>query len=101
MRTVIRLILLFCPATMLYAQAPTQQPKFAVERREDGPPFHYELGPQGEFVRGESLSTAPSPYFHLRSGRTTGDEKKTLASAFMLASRVDGDAVAITASMVF
>src|SRR5882762_6049926 len=101
MRTVIRLILLFCPATMLYAQAPTQQPKFALEISEDGPPLHYELVPQGELVRGESLSIAPSPYLHLRSGRTTADAKKNLASAFMLAYHVDGDAVAITASIVF
>ena len=101
MRTVIRLILLFCPATMLYAQAPTQQPKFALEISEDGPPLHYELVPQGELVRGESLSIAPSPYLHLRSGRTTADAKKNLASALMLAYHLDGDAVAITASIVF
>jgi hypothetical protein len=97
MRTVIRLILLFCPATMLYAQTPTQQQKFALEISEDGPPLHYELVPQG----GESLSFAPSPYLHFRSGRTTADAKKNLASALMLAYHVDGDAVAITASVVF
>jgi len=101
MRTVIRLILLSCPATMLYAQTPTQQPKFALEISEDGPPLHYELVPQGELVRGESLSIAPSPYLHLRSGRATADAKKNLASAFMLAYHVDGDAVAFTASVVF
>jgi hypothetical protein len=101
MRTVIRWILLFCPATMLYAQAPTQQPKFALEISEDGPPLHYELVPQGELVRGQSLSIAPSPYLHLRSGRATADAKKKLASAFKLAYHVDGDAVAIAASVVF
>jgi hypothetical protein len=86
---------------MLYAQTPTQQHKFALEISEDGPPLHYELVPQGELVRGELLSIAPSPYLHLRSGRTTADAKKDLASAFMLAYHVDGDAVAITASVVF
>src|SRR6202008_1057974 len=97
MRTVILLILLFCPATELYAQTPTQQPKFALEIREDGPPLHYKLVPQGELVRGQSLSIAPSP---LRSERTAADAKKNLASALMLAYHVDGDAVAITASVV-
>jgi hypothetical protein len=38
---------------------------------------------------------------YLRSGRTTADAKKNPASAFMLAYHVDGDAVAITASVVF
>jgi hypothetical protein len=98
MRTVIRLILLFCPATALYAQTPTQQPKFALEISEDGSPLHYKLVPQGELVRGQSLSIAPSP---LRSERTAADAKKNLASALMLAYHVDGDAVAITASVVF
>jgi hypothetical protein len=98
MRTVIRLILLFCPATALYAQTPTQQSKFALEISEDGPPLHYKLVPQGELVRGQSLSIAPSP---LRSERTAADAKKNLASALMLAYHVDGDAVAITASVVF
>ncbi len=98
MQTVIRLILLFCPATMLCAQTPTQQQKFALEITEDGPPLHYEIVPQ----RGESLSIAfPGPYLHLRSGRTTADAKKNLASALMLAYHVAGDAVAITASVVF
>jgi hypothetical protein len=92
------LILLFCPATALYAQTPTQQPKFALEISEDGPPLHYKLVPQGELVRGQSLSIAPSP---LRSERTAADAKKNLASALMLAYHVDGDAVAITASVVF
>lgn len=101
MRTVIRLILLSCPATMLYAQTPTQQPKFAIEISEDGPPLHYELVPQGKLVSGQSLSIAPSPYLHLRSERTSADAKKNLASALMLAYHVDGEAVAITASVVF
>jgi hypothetical protein len=100
MRTVIRLILFSCLATMLYAQTPTLQPKFALEISEDGPPLHYELVPQGEFG-GESLSIVPGPYLHLRSGGTTADAKKNLASAFMLAYHVDGDAVAFTASVVF
>jgi hypothetical protein len=55
----------------------------------------------GVWARSKSLSIAPSPYFHLRSGRTTADAKKNLASAVMLACHVDGDAVAITASVVF
>ena len=101
MRTFIRLILLVCPVTMLYPQTPTQQPKFALEISEDGPPLHYELVPQGQLVRSESLSFAPGPYLHLRSGRTTADAKKNLTSAIMLAYHVDGDAVAISASVVF
>lgn len=101
MRTVIRLILLFCPATILYAQTPTQQPKFALEISEDGPPLHYELVPQGKVVSGQSLSIAPSPYLHLRPERGGADAKKNLASALMLAYHVDGEAVAITASVVF
>lgn len=100
MRTVIRLILLFCPATILYAQTPTQ-PKFALEISEDGPPLHYELVPQGKVVSGQSLSIAPSPYLHLRPERGSADAKKNLASALMLAYHVDGEAVAITASVVF
>ncbi len=101
MRTFIRLILLVCPVTMLYPQTPTQQPKFALEISEDGPPLHYEFVPQGQLVRSESLSFAPGPYLHLRSGRTTADAKKNLTSAIMLAYHVDGDAVAISASVVF
>src|SRR2546429_5491702 len=87
--------------SMLYPQTPTQQPKFALEISEDGPPLHYELVPQGQLVRSESLSFAPGPYLHLRSGRTTADAKKNLTSAIMLAYHVDGDAVAISASVVF
>src|SRR5207253_10679909 len=89
------------PVTMLYPQTPTQQPKFALEISEDEPPLHYELVPQGQLVRSESLSFAPGPYLHLRSGRTTADAKKNLTSAIMLAYHVDGDAVAISASVVF
>lgn len=101
MRTVIRLILLFFPATILSAQTPTQQPKFALEISEDGPPLHYELVPQGKLVRGQSLMIAPSPYLHLRSEAASADAKKNLASALMLAYHMDGEAVAITASVVF
>jgi hypothetical protein len=101
MRTVIRLSLLFCPATILYAQTPAQQPQFALEISEDGPPLHYELVPQGKLLSGQSLSIVPSPYLHLRSERTGADAKKNVASALMLAYHEDGDAVAITASVVF
>src|SRR2546429_2134526 len=84
MRTFIRLILLVCPVTMLYPQTPTQQPKFALEISEDGPPLHYELVPQGQLVRSDSLSFAPGPYLHLRRSeeRRVGKECRSRWSPY-------------------
>lgn len=100
MRTAIRFVLLLCTTTMLYAQTPVQQPRFALEISEDGFPPRFVIVPEGEQV-GELDSMFFGPSLHPLPGHDAGNSDRTQPSAVKLVCKVDGDAVAISASVVF
>lgn len=97
MRTAIRFTLLLCITTMLYAQSPVQQPRFALEISEDGFPRRFVNVPEVGGI--DSVFFQPS--HHPLPGHEAGNPEKTEPSAVELVSKVDGDAVAITATVVF
>lgn len=100
MRTVIRFILLFCMSTT-YAQTPApQQPRFALEMAEDGVPFHFVIVPE-EPLGGGIESTFFSPSFHLLPGRDAGNSEQSPPSGVKVVSKVHGDEVAFTVSVIF
>jgi hypothetical protein len=97
MRTAIRCILLLCITTMLYAQTPVRQPRFALEISDDGFPSRFVNVPE---VGGlDSMFFHPS--HHPLPAHEAGNSEKTEPSAVELVCKVDGDAVAITATAVF
>jgi hypothetical protein len=83
---------------MLDAQAPVQQPRFALEISEDGFPPRFVNVPEGQQVGG-----VDSMFFDLHQlpGYGARNPEKRKPSAVELVSKMDGDAVAITASVVF
>ncbi len=97
MRSAIRFVLLLCSTTMLYAQTPVEQTRFALEISEDGLPPHLMIVREGEF----SVSTFPGLYLHALPGRDSGDAERPQPSALKLDCELDGDAVVITASVTF
>ena len=97
MRTAIRFVLLSFTITTLHAQTQVQQPRFALEISEDGYPPHFVIVPEGGGI--DSMFFGPS--LHPLSGHDAGDSEKTQPSAVKLVCKVDGDAVAITATGVF
>ena len=97
MRTAIRFVLLFLTITALHAQTQVQQPRFALEISEDGYPPHFVIVPEGGGI--DSMFFGPS--LHPLPGHDAGDSEKTQPSAVNLVCKVDGDAVAITATAVF
>lgn len=98
MRIPIRFTLLLCITTMLYAQSPVQQPRFALEISEDE-------FPSPRFVNVPEVGGLDSMFFraspHPLPGHEAGNSEKTEPSAIELVCKVDGDAVAITATAVF
>jgi hypothetical protein len=96
MRPAIRFVLLLCSATMLHAQAPVQQPRFALEISQDGFPPHFVNVPEGRQV-------VDAMFFDLHQlpGYVASNPGKRRPSAVELACKMDGDAVAITASVAF
>ena len=58
MRAAIRFVLLLCTATMLHAQAPVQQPRFALEISEDGFPPLFVIVHEGQQGGGMFFSFA-------------------------------------------
>ena len=98
MRTPIRFTLLLCITTMLYAQSPVQQPRFALEISEDE-------FPSPRFVNVPEVGGLDWMFFraspHPLPGHEAGNSEKTEPSAIELVCKVDGDAVAITATAVF
>jgi hypothetical protein len=97
MRTALRFVLLLCATRMMYAQTPVQEPKFALEISEDGIPPRFVNIPE---VGGlDWIFFAPS--LHPQPERDTGDSNKTQPSGVKLACKVDGEAVAITATVIF
>jgi hypothetical protein len=96
MRTAIRCILLLCITTMLYAQTPVRQPRFALEISEDGFPSRFVNVPEVGGI--DSMFFQPT--HHPLPAHEVGNEK-TEPSAVQLVCKVDGDAVAITATVVF
>ena len=97
MRTAIRLALLLCATTMLYAQAPVRQPRFALEISEDGFPSRFVIVPEGGSI--DSMSFGPT--LQPLPGHDAGNSENARPSAIKLVCKVDGDAVGITASVVF
>jgi len=85
----IRFVLLLCSATMLHAQAPVQQPRFALEIREDGFPSHLVNVPEGRQVGG-----VDSMFFDLHQlpGYVASSPEKRKPSAVELVCKMDGDA---------
>jgi hypothetical protein len=82
---------------MLCAQTPVQQPRFALEISEDGVPPRFVNVPE---VGGVS-SIFFHPSHHPLLGHEAGNSEETEPSAVELICKVDGDAVAITATAVF
>lgn len=100
MRTAVRFVLLFCLNTM-YAQTPMrQQPRFALEITEDGFPSSFVIVPEGP-RSGAVESTFFGASLHLLPGRDAGDSEQTQPSAVRVLSKVDGDEVAFTVSVIF
>jgi len=97
MRAAIRFVLLLCTATMLHAQAPVQQPRFALEISEDGFPPQFVIVPEGQQSGGMFFS----PALHQLPGDGARNPEKRKPSAVELVYKMDADAVAITASVVF
>jgi hypothetical protein len=98
MRTAVRSILLFCISTT-YAQTPVrQQPRFALEIAEDGVPSRFVIVP--EEPRGGEID-ARFFDFHLLPGREAGNSEQSQPSAVRVVSKVDGDEVSFTASVIF
>jgi hypothetical protein len=100
MRTAVRFVLLLCTTTMLYAQTPVRQPRFALEVSEDGFPPRFVIVPEGDRV-GELASVFFGSSLHPLPGHDAGNSEKTQTSAVKLVCKVDGDAVAITATVIF
>jgi hypothetical protein len=100
MRTAIRFVLPFLIITTLHAQTQVQQPRFALEISEDGYPTHFVIVPEGHQGGGIG-SMFLSPALHPLPGRDAGSSEKNQPSAVKLECRVDGEAVAITATAVF
>jgi hypothetical protein len=100
MRTPIRFVLLFFTITTLHAQTQVQRPRFALEIGEDGYPPHFVIVPEGPQV-GEMDSMFFSPSLHPLTDHDAGNSEKTRPSAVKLVCKVDGDAVAITATVIF
>ena len=93
MRTAIRLVLFFFTITTLHAQTQVERPRFALEISEDEYPGpHFVIVPEGRQAGG-----IDSMFF----SRETANSEKTQPSAVRLVCKVDGDAVAITATAVF
>ena len=101
MRTAIRFVLLFFTITTLQAQTQVQQPRFALEISEDGYPPHFVIVPEGQQGDGGIDSMFFDPSRHPLPGHDAGNSEKTQPSAVKLVCKVDGDAVAITATAVF
>jgi len=101
MRTAIRFGLLFFTITTLHAQTQVQQPRFALEISEDGYPPRFVIVPEGQQGGGIDSMFFFDPSLHPLSGHDAGDSEKTQPSAVKLVCKVDGDAVAITATAVF
>ena len=100
MRTAIRFVLLFCLNTM-YAQTPMrQQPRFALEITEDGFPSRFVIVPEDSGGGGID-STFFGASFHLLPGRDAGNSEQTQPSAVRVVSKVGGDEVAFTVSVIF
>jgi len=100
MRTAIRFVLLFLTITTLHAQTQVQQPRFALEISEDGYPPHFVIVPEGQQGGGID-SMFFGPHLHPLPGHDAGNSEKNQPSAVKLVCKVDGDAVAITATAVF
>jgi len=100
MRTAIRFVLLFFTITTLHAQTQVQQPRFALEISEDGYPPHFVIVPEGQQGGGVD-SMFFDPFLHPLPGHDAGNSEKTQPSAVKLVCKLDGDAVAITATAVF
>ena len=96
MRTASRFVLLLCTATMQCPQTPVRQPRFALEISMDGFPPQFVIVPEGGVD-----STFPGDYLHPLRGQDIRDSEKTRPSAIKLVSKVDGDAVEVTASVFF
>ena len=96
MRIAIRCILLLCVTTMLYAQTAVRQPRFALEISEDGFPSRFVNVPEVGGI--DSMFFQPS--HHPLPAHEVGNET-TEPSAVELVCKVDGDAVAITATAIF
>jgi hypothetical protein len=97
MRSAIRCMLLLCIPTMLYAQTPVRQPRFALEITEDGFPSRFVNVP--EVDRLDSMFFDPS--HHPLPAQEVANSEKTEPSAVELVCKVDGEAVAVTATVVF
>jgi hypothetical protein len=97
MRLAIRFVLLLCSATVLHAQAPVQQPRFALEISEDGFPPRFVNVPEGPQVVLDSM------FFDLHQlpGYGARNLEKRKPSAVDLVCKMDGDAVAISAAVIF
>jgi len=100
MRTAIRFVLLFSTITTLHAQTQVQQPRFALEISEDGYPPHFVIVPEGQQAGGID-SMFFSPALHQLPGYGARNPEQRKPSAVELVCKMDGDAVAITASVVF
>lgn len=98
MRTFIRIAFLCCIATMLYAQTPAKQPRFALEITQDEFPARYQIVPEWGNV---SLSTFVGPFLHALPGPGAGDTEQPKPSAVVLFCSVEGNAVVINAAVAF
>lgn len=98
MHTALRFIFLLCITTLLRAQTPVQQPRFALEISEDE-------FPSPRFVNVPEVGGLDSMFFRAPPRplprHEAGNAETTEPSAVELVCKVDGDAVAITATVVF
>ena len=103
LRTTLRVIsyaLLFCTATTLRAQTSTIQPRFALEIQ--GPPgfvTQFLIIQEGQGVQRTVLSFGPS--LPRLDGLKAANDESGQGSAIELDYKLNGDVVAITASVVF
>jgi hypothetical protein len=97
--TALLIVLLY--ATAVYAQKPVEQPKFALEMSEDGFPPHYLIVDQGKIFSIFNVSGSPNPYFHPLPKHDAGNTETIQPSALNLVCNLNGDAISITASVVF
>ncbi len=98
MRIAMRFVLAFlCVSAMLCAQTPVE-PRFALEISEDGTMTRYQIVPESGKV---SLSTFLDPALHQLAGQDTGNIEKPKPSTVLLVCNVEGNAVAVSASVVF
>ena len=100
MRPTALMTVLLC-ATAVYAQKPVEQPRFALEMSEDGFPPHYLIVGQGQVFSIFSVSGSPNPYFHPLPKHDTENAETAQPSALKLVCNLNGDAISITASVVF